>query len=339
MPLPITQTRLLAPNFPICPLPVGLWQLSGGHGRIDREQATESLFDYVDAGYTTLDMADHYGPAEEIYGEFRRRWIARRDPESLAGVQAMTKWCPSPGDMSPDVVAQAIDISLRRMDVDCLDSLQFHWWDYEDPRYLDALAHLSDLQSGGKIRHLALTNFDTSHLQAIVDAGITIASNQVQYSLVDRRPEREQLAVCQAHGVQFLTYGTLCGGLISESYLGVEDPRPAQLDTNSKKKYKRMIDSWGGWALFQQLLQALHTIAQRHEVSITNVATRAILDQPHVAGVIIGCRLGLSEHRESNARVFDFSLTGDDWELINEATSGHNDLFTRIGDCGDEYRT
>jgi|TARA_B100000809_G_scaffold221990_1_gene230657 aryl-alcohol dehydrogenase-like predicted oxidoreductase len=338
MPLPISSRRELGDDFTICSLPVGLWQLAGGHGPIDRETAIESLFDYLDAGYTTLDMADHYGPAEEIYGEFRRRLGQRRGEQALAGIQAMTKWCPSAGEMTREVVEAAVEVSLGRMDVECLDVLQFHWWDYDDPRYLDALSHMADLQHEGRIGHLALTNFDSVHLARIAEAGIRVVSNQVQYSLVDRRPEREQLAVCREHDIRFLTYGTLCGGLISEQYLGSDEPTPADLETNSKTKYKRMIDAWGGWDLFQRLLRGLADVAARHEVGMANVATRAILERERVAGVIVGCRLGLSEHRTDNARVFDFSLDEADWEVLDEAVDGHQDLLSSIGDCGDEYR-
>ena len=338
MPLPSTSRRELGDGLEICCLPVGLWQLSGGHGLIDPEAATESLFDYVQAGYTTFDMADHYGPAEDICGEFRRRLIAREGKAAARSVQAMTKWCPSPGPMTREVVEEAVRVSLRRLDVPRVDVMQFHWWDYEDPRFLDALGHLSDLKSEGLVGHLALTNFDTQNLARIVEAGFRVISNQIQYSLVDRRPEREQLALCREHDIRLLTYGTLCGGLIADRYIAAPEPVSGDLETNSKKKYKRMIDAWGGWTLFQELLQALSDVAARHQVSLANVAARAILDQDRVAGVIIGCRLGLSEHRADNARVFGVVLDEDDWQTLDAAVEGHEDLFAKIGDCGDEYR-
>ena len=104
--------------------------------------------------------------------------------------------------------------------------------------------------------------------------------------------------------VQLLTYGTLCGGLLSERYLGAPEPGRAALTTASLGKYKPMVDAWGGWALFQELLGALKQIADRHRVSIANVAVRAILDRPAVAGVIVGTRLGVAEHIADNARDF-----------------------------------
>ena len=104
-------------------------------------------------------------------------------------------------------------MSLRRMGVDTLDLLQFHWWDYDDTSFLDALTYLSQLQDEGKIRHLGLTNFDTEHLNSILDHGIKVVSNQVQFSLIDRRPEVQMIQVCQERNIQLLTYGTVCGGL------------------------------------------------------------------------------------------------------------------------------
>ena len=102
-----------------------------------------------------------------------------------------------------------------RMGVESLDLLQFHWWEYDDARYLDALKHLADLQHEGRIKHLALTNFDTEHLRIITEQGTRIVSNQVQYSLVDRRPEVQMAAFCRDHGIALLAYGTVLGGLLS----------------------------------------------------------------------------------------------------------------------------
>ena len=121
-------------------------------------------------------------------------------------------------------------------------------------------------------------------------------------------------------------------------FLGRPEPRGGELSTVSLRKYKQMVDAWGGWDLFQRLLQTLRSIADKHGVSIANVATRAILDRPAVAGVIVGVRLGLAEHREDNARVFDLALDDEDRDLIQGVLADSRDLFSLIGDCGDEYR-
>lgn len=338
MPLPADSQVPFTPDLHICRLLNGLWQVSGAHGAIDPGRAVADMFTYHDAGFTTWDLADHYGPAEDFIGEFRRQLATTRGPEALDTMQAFTKWVPRPGPMTRRVVEQAVDVSRQRMASDVLDLLQFHWWDYGDSRYLDALEQLSVLQDAGKLRHLGLTNFDSKRLQIMVDRGLPVVSNQVQYSLIDRRPEVAMVPLCLDRGIHLLTYGTLCGGLLSEQYLERQEPRSWELTTASLRKYKGMIDVWGGWELFQELLQVLRRIGERHGVSLANVAVRAILDRPGVAGVIIGARLGVAEHRDDNARIFSFVLDSEDWASIDAVQARARDLYALIGDCGDEYR-
>lgn len=338
MPLPEGSTYQLAPGLRICRLLNGMWQVSGAHGRIDPTAAIQSMFAYMDAGFTTWDLADHYGPAEDFIGAFRRQWAASRGAEALSNLQAFTKWVPGPGRMTRAIVQQAIEVSLRRMNVETIDLLQFHWWDYDDPSYLDALTYLSQLCDEGKIRYLGLTNFDTPHVQKIVESGIHVVSNQVQYSLIDRRPEVQMSQFCQEHHIGLLTYGTVCGGLLSEKYLGQAEPPASALNTASLRKYKQMIDAWGGWGLFQELLTTLAQQASKHGMSLANLAVRYILDRPAVAGVIIGVRLGVTDHRADNARAFDVALDAEDHARIEAVLSQSRDLYHLIGDCGDEYR-
>jgi len=130
----------------------------------------------------------------------------------------------------------------------------------------------------------------------------------------------------------------LLGGLLSEKYLGRSEPRRAELDTASLKKYKNMIDAWGGWTLFQELLAVLNQIADKHEVSIANVGVRYVLDRPAVAGVIVGARLGIAQHVTDNGRVFGLELDAGDLAIIEAVLAKSRDLMQLIGDCGDEYR-
>lgn len=338
MMLPQESYLQFTPDLKICRILNGMWQVSGGHGRINPKTAIESMFQYVDAGFTTWDLADHYGPAEDFIGEFRRQLIANRGEEAVNNIQAFTKWVPRAGKMTKKLVEENIDISLRRMDVKSLDLMQFHWWDYQDANYLDALKYMAELQTEGKIKHLALTNFDTEHLQIIIEAGIKIVSNQVQFSLVDRRPQVNMVKFCQENDIKLFAYGSVCGGLLSEKYLGKPEPKSLEINTTSLRKYKQMIVNWGNWRLFQELLATLKQIADKHQVSIANVAVNYILNQPAVGGVIVGARLGIAEHLSDNARVFSFNLDAEDIGKIDAVSQQSKDLYKLIGDCGDEYR-
>ena len=329
----------LSSDLSICRILNGMWQVSGGHGQIDPEAAIEAMFVYSEAGFTTWDLADHYGPAEDFVGEFRRRIRQRADGAAAEPNQFFTKWVPRPGPIDRGLVNAAIERSLRRMDVEAIDLLQFHWWEYDDANYLEALSLLAELLNTGLVRNLGLTNFDTEHMRVIVERGIPIVSNQVQYSLIDRRPEVAMAEFCRSHDISLLTYGSLAGGLLSERYLGAREPGRGELNTASLQKYKQMIDVWGGWSLHQELLEALHRICDRKSASLADLALRYVLDRPIVAGAIVGARLGVSEHLEENAGVFGVSLDQDDLDEIEVVLAKGQDLFQLIGDCGDEYRS
>ena len=316
-----------------------MWQVAGGHGYIDHELAVTDMMRYHDAGLRSWDLTDIYGPAEDFIGMFRRRLSALKGKEEMNTIQALTKWVPQPVRITRSITRENVESSLRKMNVDSLDLLQFHWWDYNNPYYMDALRYLFDLRDERIIKDVGLTNFDTERIQIITDSDLKIVSNQVQYSIIDRRPEVKMIPFCIKHNVSLLAYGTICGGLISERYLGRVEPLGAELNTLSLRKYKRMIDAWGGWNLFQELLSNLSRIAQKHNVSIANVATRYILDKPGVAGVIIGVRLGIADHINNNMQVFNLTLDKSDLNDIDGVCIKSNNLFEKIGDCGDEYRS
>lgn len=332
------EKKQIADDLSICRILNGMWQVSGTHGYIDPQKAIEQMVEYHNSGFTTWDLADIYGPAESFVGKFRKTLEKIKGKDELKNSQAITKFVPNPGPMSKSIVEYYIDQSLEKMNTDCLDLIQFHWWDYNNPSYIDALVHLSAIRDSGKIKHIGLTNFDTERMQIMKDQGLQIISNQVQYSILDQRSEKLMAPFCQKNGIHLLSYGTLLGGFISENYLDSPEPLRGNLTTASLQKYYNMINAWGGWELFQELLQVLSQISQKHSCSIANVATAFILEKPQVAGVIIGARLGITEHREDNSRVFDVRLDSEDQSMISSVTEKSKDIFESIGDCGSEYR-
>ncbi len=321
----------LAPDLSISRVLTGLWQIADleRDGSLDPSVAARTMIPYVEAGLTTFDMADHYGSAEVIAGAYGA------DPSNPGPIQRLTKWVPTPGPVTRTEVRDAVQRALDRLRTERLDLLQFHAWSYPDPVWLDCLFWLEELREEGLIGHLGLTNFDTAHLRIVLASGIPVVSNQVCYSLVDRRPEAGMLDVCQEFGVKLLAYGTVAGGFLTERWLGAPEPDWDALETWSQMKYGRFIRAAGGWTPFQGLLTAIDAVARKHEVSMANVACRAILDRPAVGGVIVGARLGRSEHIEDNLRVFSFELDADDRDRIQAA----QDAMSPVpGDSGDEYR-
>jgi aryl-alcohol dehydrogenase-like predicted oxidoreductase len=278
----------LAPGFVVSRIAKGNWQLAEQHGApYARETAIDDMRRFVEAGITLFDCADHYVGVEQLIGEFRRR-----HPEHARRVRVSTKLVPdlaSLPHLKRGHVEHIVDTSLTRLGQERLDLVQFHWWDYRVPGYVEAMHWLDDLKSAGKVELIGTTNFDTARLSEVVASGVRVATNQLQYSVLDHRPEHGLAAFCAAHDIKLLCYGTLAGGFIGERWLGAPEPRPP-FANRSLVKYRLIIEDFGGWRRLQELLSVLDTIAKRHRVSLGSVAIRYVLDKPSAAVALVGAR-------------------------------------------------
>ena len=321
----------LAPDLEIARVVTGLWQIADMErdGRtLDLAATADSMQPYAEAGFTTFDMADHYGSAEVIAGLFRTAHAG-------TPTQLFTKWVPKPGPISKEDVRAAVERAVERVRGTPIDLMQFHAWTFADAHWLDALAHLNDLRRDGLIRHLGVTNFDAAHLRITLASGIPVLTNQVSFSLLDQRAAGRLSDVCAQYGVSLLAYGTVAGGLLGGRWQARPEPPKDDLKTWSLMKYGRFMQAAGGWAALQRVLAVTSRIATKHGVSMANVACRHILDFPAVAAVIIGARLGESAHIDDNARLATLRFDDDDRAALRDVLA----TLTPIpGDCGDEYR-
>jgi aryl-alcohol dehydrogenase-like predicted oxidoreductase len=316
----------LAPGYDISRVIKGGWQLAGDHGFVDSEQAIRDMSLFVESGITTFDCADIYTGVETLIGSFRAR-----HPQLAARTQVHTKFVPNLQalrQVDASYVETVVDRSLERLHTEWLDLVQFHWWDFAVPGYVEAALELERLRVKGKIANIGLTNFDVAHLVEIVAAGVPVIAHQLQYSLLDARPEGGMIEQCRSRGISLLCYGTVAGGFLSDRWLG--RPEPAATPQNrSLIKYKLIIDDFGGWALLQRLLVVLREIADRKGCDIATVASSAMLDRPGVAAVIVGAVN--ATHLEANARVGAIGLDRKDHVAIAAVTA------LRGGPAGDVF--
>lgn len=302
----------LSPGYTISRVIRGGWQLAGGHGAVDRQQAVSDLIATFDAGIWTYDCADIYTGVEELIGAARLRLANERGLDAAAKMKVHTKLVPDLERLSTigrDYISSIVDQSLRRLKTERLDLVQFHWWDYSVPRYVDAMGWLDEIRREGKVRNIGTTNFDTLRLAEILAAGVPLVSQQLQYSVLDQRPANSLAALASRYGVSFLCYGSVAGGFLSEKWLGVTEPQ-TPLENRSLVKYKLIIDDFGGWELFQELLRTLKAIADHRGVDIATIASAWVLEQPQVAAVIVGARN--QAHALANARIMDVALDADE---------------------------
>ena len=313
----------IGPDYEISRIIKGGWQLAGGHGRISEEDALTHMEAYLRAGITTFDCADIYTGVEELIGAFLRRRRREIKAGDLPQVQVHTKYVPD-RDILPSHsirdVQRVVDRSLSRLGVERLDLVQFHWWDFRIPGYVEACGYLDQLRHDGKIRHIGVTNFDGPHLRELIDAGVPIASNQVQYSVIDHRTENGMSDYCLNNGISLLCYGTVAGGFLSDRYLGTPEPQKPQ-ENRSLTKYQLMIDETGEWPRFQSCLELLRHIADKNDTNIATIATAYTLQKPAVAAAIVGAR-NLA-HLDEACRITEIQLNDADMSAIARfATDG-----------------
>jgi len=310
----------------------GLWQIADMEkdgNTLDPVTTATFMEPYSDNGLFTFDMADHYGSAEIIAGHFKKR------SANSADIRLLTKWVPKPGPVTREDVRAAVLARCERLQTEKVDLLQYHSWTFANPYWLDALLYLQELKEEGLIGAIGVTNFDTAHLRIAKSSGVDLVSNQISFSVIDQRGAGQMADYCADNGIAILAYGTLCGGFLSQKWLGKPEPTGEELTNWSLMKYKRFIDTAGGWGVFQEVLSVLDQVAQETGCSLSTIASKYQLGQKAVGAVIIGARLGQSAHIQDTTSLFTFDLTEDQKNRIAEVLSTLNPI---PGDCGDEYR-
>jgi len=337
---------------------LGCWQLSSGHhGPLDEEETRKALELQLSLGVAACDCGDIYSGVEKRLGDFIAA-TARAGGEvgaAAAATRVHTKLVPDLerlSDITPLDVEVTLRRSIRRLRLpsgEPLELMQLHWWDLRCGDCAAALRALVSFTEGPKplVRRIGLTNFGMEPTKWLLDMpeGASVASTQVQFSLLDQRVAVSGLLeLCQQRGVAVLCYGVLAGGLLSERWLGAEEPPewtdPMQAQTRSLTKYILVAKEGGSWEKLQELLRCLHGVAQRRSTSIAQVAIAWALAQPAVASVIIGLPRGSGEglasaggRRASEAvEATDLVLAADELQEISCAVEERRAAARRMGD-------
>ena len=203
-----------------------------------------------------------------------------------------------------DYVRRIVERSRQRLRTERLDLVQFAWWDYDVPGYVETALWLEELREQGLIARIGVTNFDVPRLREILEAGVTVETNQIQYSVLDHRPENGMAGLCRDYGIALLCYGTLAGGFLSDRYLGAPVPG-AELANRSLTKYRLIIEEFGGWHAFQEVLELLRDVGHGLDASVAQVALAYVLGRPGVESAIVG----MSSPQRIEEAVFAMDLT------------------------------
>lgn len=268
--------------------------------------ATASVLDAgIDAGIDFLDTADIYGAtqSEEFMGHALR---GRRDRVVLA-----TKFGARVDDQRrgarPEYVRQALDDSLRRLQTDRIDLYQLHQPDATVP-IADTLGALDDAVKAGKVREIGCSNFSAAQLdeaeKAVRSGGARFVSVQNEYSLLERKPEREGvLAACERLGIAFIPYFPLASGLLTGKYRRGQAP-PSGTRLGEPPYSRQLTDDK------LQIVEKLIAFSESRGRTILELALGWLLSRPTVVSVIAGATK--PEQARSNADAASWRLTAEE---------------------------
>ena len=292
----------------------------------DEQGSHEQLDRFADAGGTLVDTADVYnaGASEEIIG----RWLAKqptsiRDQVVLASKGRFpTGTGPNDVGLSRRHLAAALDASLARLGVDCVDLYQVHAYDPRTPLE-ETLRFLDDAVRAGKVHYVGLSNFTGWQLQRAVDLAefrglarpVTL---QPQYNLLAREIEWEIIPAAQANGLGLLPWSPLGGGWLTGKYTRDELPSGQTRLGEDPERGVEAFDSRNGTQRTWDVIDALSKVAAARAVSPAQVALAWVAARPAVSSVILGART--TDQLQHNLAAADLLLSPEETDLLDSAS-------------------
>ena len=252
---------------------------------------TENPHELLDAafelGINCIDSADVYGDdgaSERIIGE----WLQSRSLRDQIVLSTKFGYASETGKgAAPERIVSCVEAALRRLKTDHIDLLQLHLQDLETPLPL-ILQTLQGQVDAGKVRFVGISNAAVYHLARAAEYGdhkdrAAFVSLQAQYNLIVRDLEREHLPFLRDRSMGLLCWSPLAGGFLSGKYSEKPDASLGRLGMDRRLKIYDKPRNW-------QILDALRTVANRHDARPAQVALAWVLAQPGVTSVIVGAR-------------------------------------------------
>lgn len=292
---------------------LGTWAIGGKFwGHTDEAAAIAAIQKAIDSGVNLIDTAPIYGEghSEEIIGKAVK---GRRHQVVIATkCGARFKGPDLVNDLTPKSIRKEVEVSLKLLGTDVIDLYQCHFPDPNTP-IEETMAEMAKMKAEGKIRAIGVSNFDAALLTKAQKVA-QIASNQVQYSLLNRGIENELIPFCLEQDIGILAYGPMGGGILTGKYK--QKPKFEGGDARSffYNFYEEPL-----WSKVQALLKELEKIAARHGKPVSHVAVNWVRQQPGIASALVGARS--PQQAEANAAAGDWQLSAEDLSGINKTIS------------------
>ncbi len=316
---------------------LGTWAIGGWMwGGTDDAESMVAIQTAIESGITLIDTAPAYGfgHAEEIVG---RALAGRRDRVVLATKCGLVWHCRkgklffnseegsiTQGEgkyqvhryLGRDAIRYEVEQSLRRLKVDYIDLYQTHWQDVTTP-IDETMDELLRLKQAGKIRAIGVSNATPAEMDQYRAVG-QLDADQEKYSLLDRQPEAEQLPYVRKAGLAFLAYSPLAQGLLTGA-IG-----PDRVFDKDDLRFTRSRFNVDNRRRVAQLLAAFRPVAEKHRISLGQLAIAWAFHQPGCTHALIGARN--PKQAEENARAGAVVLDAADLAAMSRALTAWEGL-------------
>jgi len=295
---------------------LGAWQFGTerwGYGQdFTKEDVLDAIRVSLDHGINWIDTAEVYGNGKSE--ELIREALGERIKDVIIATKVAGTHARAPE------VKRALEGSLKRLQRDWVDLLQFHWPNHYVP-IEETMRALEDLVREGKVRYIGISNFNGPLMrlarEALDDAHLLV-SNQVRYSLLDRSIEKEIYPTARELQISIIAYSPLAQGLLTGKYDRdhlPEDPIRKDHPLFQEPNLSRAL----------RIVEVLKDLARKYEKTPAQVALRWLIQRDGVV-VIPGAKH--ARQAEQNAGAMGWSLSVEDWNRLEEASRGEITYFT-----------
>ncbi|MEW5828817.1 MAG: aldo/keto reductase [Chloroflexota bacterium] len=289
---------------------------------LDEEASRPFIKKALDEGINFFDTADMYskGVSEEVLGRALRHFRVPRETVVIATkLYFNLSGDVNGGGLSRKHVMDAVDASLRRLQMDYVDLYQIHRWDYNTP-IEETMEALHEVVKAGKARYIGASSmfawqFAKAQHAADLHGWTRFVSMQNHYNLVYREEEREMIPQCLDQGVGLIPWSPMARGFFAGDRKrgGGGETIRSQADDYADQLYFREEDF--------TVAERAWEIADARGLTASQVALAWLLDKPHITAPIIGA--SKMEHLEQSIAALDIQLTEDEIERLEEPYQPH----------------
>jgi len=308
------KTRQLGnSDLNVSEISLGSW-LTFGSG-VPRAQAEACVTRAFDEGINFIDTANIYGrgAAETFLGEVLQK-VPRKS--YILATKLYFPMTATDQGLSAAQIKKQIDASLKRLKTDYVDLYQCHRYDSSTPLE-ETMRALTDVVKEGKARYVGMSEWKAEQIEASfkVPDAVRFVSSQPQYSMLWRTPEKKVIPACEARGISQIVWSPLAQGVLTGKYVpGADVPKGTRAASETMGSF--LGEEWLNDRVLTGV-QKLKPVAERHGITLAQLAIAWVLRLPNVASAIIGATK--PEQVTDNAKASGIVLTADDLRDIDAA--------------------